>query len=53
MKFSLVSLIALVLTSTSVMALPEAAPAAEPTFPPPPWKKRTLEKRTASGEGPN
>ncbi|KAF8801968.1 hypothetical protein BYT27DRAFT_7113990 [Phlegmacium glaucopus] len=50
MKFSLVPLIALVLTSTSVMALPEPAPAAaEPTFYTPPVGRRTLEKRTISG----
>ncbi|KAF8801956.1 hypothetical protein BYT27DRAFT_6781840 [Phlegmacium glaucopus] len=46
MKFSLVPLIALALTTTSVMALPEPAPAAaEPTIYTPPVDTRALEKR--------
>ncbi|KAF8808275.1 hypothetical protein BYT27DRAFT_7241758 [Phlegmacium glaucopus] len=50
MKFSLIPLIALVLTGTSVMALPEPAPAAaEPTIYTPPDGKRALEKRINSG----
>ncbi|KAF8801952.1 hypothetical protein BYT27DRAFT_7113949 [Phlegmacium glaucopus] len=45
MIFSLVPLIALVLTTTSVMALPEPAPASIP----PPSYRRTLEKRAIGG----
>ncbi|KAF8801955.1 hypothetical protein BYT27DRAFT_7261608 [Phlegmacium glaucopus] len=50
MKFSLVPLIALILTTTSVTALPEPTPPKPgPTFYSTPVGRRTLEKRAIGG----